>query len=811
MTNRGFIARLSAIVLLANLFICSLSFFFLMQSKQQYVRKTEIQLQNLVTALELTMSGIINKTNLVLLAATDEAERGGSRGGIDWVALCEYMARQYSRVPEVAGFQVVRANGDLIVSENGALKVLTNISDRSHFMTLKGKPDAGLVFSKPVYGRLTNKWLFIAGKRLNNRDGSFAGVVQATISIDNLVTTFATFDLGKNGVITLRDFDLDIIARYPENQNGSSTIGSKTVSPQLRQMVTSGKYAGTYINSASVDTHRRFFAYQKLSRYPFYINAGRSVSEQLAGWYGEVGKIVVLCVLFALCSFCAAWFMYQKWRAIQLSKAALQQYNEQLEGEIGKRTSELNVSNHQLRLELAERRRVEDDLLEKATQLEHEIGERQKIQDALQEKTIELEEEIEEREMVQASLEEQTISLETEIAEKTRVVEEHSHLQDQLLQAHKMEAIGLLAGGVAHDFNNLLSVIMGYGDMLMRELPDGKSHEHVSHILQATTRAAELTRGLLAFSRKQSFNLERTDIEWLITDNCNFLRRVIGEDIELVTAFPASPLFVTVDRLQIQQVLMNLATNARDAMPSGGTLRITVSSKNLDGRFMAPFGYGQPGYHAVIQVTDSGMGMEKETIDRIFEPFFTTKEEGRGTGLGLSMIHGIIAQHNGFIRCVSEPAKGTTFFIYLPLSDPGAPGTVYGAERGVDAPRGSETILLAEDDVSLMELTTSFLEQNGYTVLQAFDGAEAVELFSRKGEDIDMVLLDAIMPKMSGKQVWDSVSTLRPGIKGCFVSGYTHDIISGKIGIDYGVPFVAKPVLPGVLLQKIRDILDGKS
>ena len=809
MTNRGFLARLCASVLVVNIFVCALSGFFLVQSKRQYIHKTEIQLQNLVAALELTMSGIFNETNLILLSITDEAARHAEKGGIDSSRLSEYVAHQHSRIPDVANFQIVRANGDLIGSENGVGKVLINIAERDHFKALEHDPTLGIYFSKPLYGRINKQWILIAARRLNNRDGSFAGIVQATVSIDHLVKMFSTFDLGKNGVITLRDADLDIVARYPAVQNGSNTIGVKAVSPQLRDLVSGGHKAGTYVNSGSVDTQQRIFAFQKLGRYPFYVNAGRSLSEQLADWYGEVWKTVSLCALFLVCSLFSARLMLQKWEHIQLSKLSLEKYNERLEGEIGERTAELNSSNELLRRELQERKNIEATLIEKATLLENEMVERQKAHDALQEKTVELEEEIEERETVQLSLEEQTTFLEAEIAERTRSEEEHALLHDQFLQAHKMEAVGLLAGGIAHDFNNLLSVIMGYGELLMRELPEGKSNEHASHILQAALRAAELTKGLLAFSRKQSFNLETTDIIRLVSDNCTFLRRVIGEDIDLVTAFPATPLYLTVDRSQLQQVLMNLATNARDAMPTGGALSISISSKQLDDRFIAPFGYGKPGRYAVIQVSDNGTGMDMDTVARIFEPFFTTKEEGRGTGLGLSMIHGIIAQHNGFIRCSSEPGRGTVFTIYLPLCDAAAQAAGVDGQPGDDIPRGSETILIAEDDRMLMELTTSYLEENGYTVFQAFDGAEAVELFAQRKGEIDLVLLDAIMPKMTGKQVWDCICELRTDVKGCFVSGYTTDIINGKVGIDYSLPFISKPVFPRVLLQKIREILDG--
>jgi len=393
-----------------------------------------------------------------------------------------------------------------------------------------------------------------------------------------------------------------------------------------------------------------------------------------------------------------------------------------------------------------------ENLHEQTVHLEQEMAERQLANEALQVKTAELEEEIEERQSVQENLEEQTVILEEEVAERIRVQEEHNHLEEQLRQSQKMEAIGLLAGGVAHDFNNILTVIMGYGGMLAANLPDGKDHDNIAQILKASERAAELSRGLLAFSSKQTFALERTNINQLATDNNKFLKRLIGEDIELVMTYHPAPLYMLIDRSQIQQVFMNLATNARDAMPAGGKLTIDITPEKLDEEFVASHGYGNPGDHALIRVSDTGTGMGKETVERIFEPFFTTKEKGKGTGLGLSIIHGIIAQHNGFIRCSSEPGQGTTFSIYLPLSMANEPAAVSEAAIEIRSPSGTETILLAEDDDMLLEMTTCTLESSGYKVLQAHDGAEAVEIFREHGDEIDLVMLDAIMPKMTGKQ-----------------------------------------------------------
>jgi PAS domain S-box-containing protein len=467
--------------------------------------------------------------------------------------------------------------------------------------------------------------------------------------------------------------------------------------------------------------------------------------------------------------------------------------------------------------DITDRKRAEEALHLQAVMLEEEIAERQKAHEGLQVKTAALEQEIEERQVAQQNLEEQTVELEQEIAERKRAERESLHLREQLLHAQKMEAIGLFAGGVAHDFNNILAVIMGYGELLELRLPEGMERERARQIMKAAHRAAELTRGLLAFGKKQTFTLTCTDINRVVEENSSFLKRVIGEEIELVTELAPAPLLVQVDISQIQQVLMNHATNAREAMPGGGRLTLSVRSEMVDEDFIAMQGYGTPGEYAVIRIADTGAGMDRETVKRIFEPFFTTKS--KGTGLGLAITHGIVTQHKGFLRCESKPGEGTSFDIFLPLTSeenvlfPAGNGAAAAGNGAAAAPatlRGSETILLAEDDPFVREMTTGCLEANGYRVLQAEDGAVAVEMFKEHQEEIDLVMLDAITPRLTGKQAWDEISALRPGVKALFVSGYTNDIISGKIAIDYSVPFVSKPLAPSALLRKVREVLDAK-
>ncbi|NJD90950.1 MAG: DUF3365 domain-containing protein [Geobacter sp.] len=389
-----------------------------------------------------------------------------------------------------------------------------------------------------------------------------------------------------------------------------------------------------------------------------------------------------------------------------------------------------------------------------------------------------------------------------------RDVTERKQLEEQLLQSQKMEAVGQLAGGVAHDFNNILSVIMGYAGMLkLATNLDEPQQERVDHILSAAEKAAELSRGLLAFSRKQQLATRTVNLNDMVRNLEKFLIRVIGEDVKLQPITHKINLPVAIDTGQIEQALINLATNARDAMPHGGTLTIETSAQDLDASFAHVRGYGRPGRYAVITVTDTGSGINEEIQPKIFEPFFTTKEVGKGTGLGLAIVYGIIKQHNGFIQLSSEPDKGTTFRIYLPLLDNEELAQQEPPTQPAPA-GGNENILVVEDDPAVRQLTAMLLEEYGYHVIRAEDGKEAVSQFIANRESIDLILMDMIMPGQSGQAAAEEIRQLKPEARILFTSGYTADFISSK-GIDEGsIELLMKPVHPLELLRKVREILD---
>ncbi len=400
------------------------------------------------------------------------------------------------------------------------------------------------------------------------------------------------------------------------------------------------------------------------------------------------------------------------------------------------------------------------------------------------------------------------IGISRDITERHRAREEREKLEAQLLQAQKMEAIGQLAGGVAHDFNNILTAIIGYSEIIsMRMEKDSPLRHFIEQVLTSAGRAAELVNGLLAFSRKQVIHPKPVDLCEVLHGLKKMLGRIIREDIDFRTRVFDKELVVMADKGQIEQALMNFVTNAKDAMPHGGTLSIDVSPVFMDSGFVHAHGFGEPGYYACISVADSGCGMDEETQKKIFEPFYTTKEVGKGTGLGMAIIYGIVKQHNGYIDVYSEPGIGTTFRVYLPLLAEKR-NEEQNAPLAEPPKGGNETVLLVEDDVMVRELHSTILEEAGYTIIEAIDGEDALAKFMKHHYKVDILVTDVIMPKIDGKRLFMEIQELRPEIKVLFISGYTKDIVIERGILDDESIFISKPVMTSDLLKKMRNILD---
>jgi PAS domain S-box-containing protein len=397
-----------------------------------------------------------------------------------------------------------------------------------------------------------------------------------------------------------------------------------------------------------------------------------------------------------------------------------------------------------------------------------------------------------------------------DISVRKRAEAERDRLEEQLRQSQKMEAVGQLAGGIAHDFNNILTAIIGYTHLILLKMTgDNQPGHYVQQILAAAERAAGLTQGLLAFSRKQVINPQPVELNGIVRNVRKFLERIIGEDIEQQISLDERDLVVMADTGQMEQVLMNLATNARDAMPEGGVLRIDTSVFEVERNLPALPGGAEPLRYACLSVTDTGSGIDEKGRERMFEPFFTTKEVGKGTGLGLSIAYGIVKEHNGYIAVESEEGQGTTFRIYLPLIPSRGPNE--DNHQPFLPPRGVETVLVAEDDDEVRRLHRSLLEECGYSVIEAVDGQDAVDLFSANEDRIHLIILDVVMPKKNANEAFEEIRRLRPGVRTIFMSGYSADVINKKGFVDEGFAFVEKPIIPLSFLKKVREVLDQRN
>lgn len=404
-------------------------------------------------------------------------------------------------------------------------------------------------------------------------------------------------------------------------------------------------------------------------------------------------------------------------------------------------------------------------------------------------------------------LEEKTLELQQSNQALERDMAERKRLESQLLQSQKLEAVGRLAGGVAHDFNNLLSVIMGHAELLLPAV-SGEQQEEIEQILEAAQRAARLTRQLLAFSRRQIIDPRVLDLNALVREMERMLRRLLGEDVELVIerGSPVAP--VKADPGQLEQVLMNLAVNARDAMPEGGRLSIATSEVEVDEEPPIPAAGEElaRGRYVLLSVRDTGSGIEESLLENIFEPFFTTKEHGKGTGLGLAMVYGIVRQAGGQIFVASEVGRGTDFKVYLPLVDeaPVPAGTRERAEpRG-----GGETVLLVEDEKPLLRLARRILEGHGYRVLEAAGAREALQRSQAHAGEIHLLVTDVVMPETNGRVLAESLAASREALKVLYISGYTDEAIAHRGVLAPGTRFLSKPFSAKALLAQVRSALD---
>ena len=851
-------AIVSGIVLI-NLVVIGLAGFYLCRSRQQVESHVATQTQNLSQSLSLTLSGVLDKTSTALFSAKKEAERQLKNGGIEPASLDDYLLEQKKRIPELDGLRMTNAAGELICGDRVVPDARVTIADRPVFQVPRRDPHAGLVIGPPTFGRISHQWIFQLAYRVNNPDGSFAGVVFGAIPLDYLSKIFSSFDLGQQGAITLRDHDLTVVVRYPAPRS----IGHTKVSRQWKELHDLGKSYGTYKTPGSIDTVERTFSFNKVSNYPLYVNVGLASSDYLASWFNDAKILGALAALFSSLSLFAGWLIFRNRNQSQAAAAGLLRHREHLEETVSSRTAELERKNLQLADEIAVRRKAEADWQRAAAIMDkmsdavnwissdgrflyvndaacsiHGYSREELLAGSVWDVALDFPAEAwpghweglkRERclhfETMNTSRDGRIFPVEVtanylkfdgveyncaiirDITDRRESEAEKQTLMVQLAQAQKMESVGRLAGGIAHDFNNLLTPILGYAELLKLSLPSGgPEFKRAENIRQAADRAKALTQQLLSFSRKQTLDMKTLDMNEVIRTFYDILRRTIREDITLRLHLTGDVLAVRADHNQIAQIIMNLAINAQDAIGGVGSITIETAPVTLDGEYVRQHAEVAEGDYLMLAVTDSGCGMDKETLSHMFEPFFTTKGVGQGSGLGLATVYGLVRQHDGHIWVYSERENGTVFKLYFPMVKelPAAAPEQTASPVALDA-RG-RTILLVEDNEMVRRLAQDLLESFGADIIVAEGPRQALQLSAER--EIDLLLTDVVMPEMNGPELYRKLSASHPTLKVLYMSGYTNNAILHHGGLDDHVNFIQKPFAADALAKKVEAALN---
>ncbi|MEI6205978.1 MAG: response regulator [Desulfuromonadales bacterium] len=769
LNDRQFKYRIATGIAIINLIVFGLSGFSIYNSRQHYEDQARIETGNLSRSLEFIICGILDNIDLALWTEKAEAERQLASGGIRKLQFDAHITNTLNRIPEMANLRMADSRGDILYGVEAGSGAVANVADRDYFTHLRDNPASELFISKPVLGRISKKWILIIARRVNNPDGSFAGVIHGNIPIDVIQKQFASFELGKRGMITLRDKDLSIIVRYPETEK--STPGSYSATKEFAQKIQAGQMTGSYKVISKVDGIKRILSYRKVENYPLIVNCGLASQDYLVAWHKEIVKQLMLVVLFSLCTLAGARFILNSWKQKQLALDDLSDARDKLEHRVAERTEELQTVN--------------GNLLEQRAQLQEEVTHRQVAQEELARKNEQLEQ---------------------QIIIRKHAEEERNRLEDKMQQTQKLESLGVLAGGIAHDFNNILMAIIGNADLaLMRLNPESPARDNLLKIEQAAARAADLARQMLAYSGKGKFVVETLDLNRLLEEMLHMLEVSISKKavlrLNLNKPLPA----VEADATQMRQIFMNLVINASEAIgEKSGIIAITTGCMECDAGYLKDVWLDDTisaGLYVFIEVADSGCGMEHATLQKIFDPFFTTKFTGRG--LGMSAVLGIIRGHNGAIKIYSEPGKGSSFKILLPATQDKSESP--NVEHRLNDWKGTGTVLLVDDEETVCAIGAEMLKELGFHVITADDGREAVAVF-KDNPDIGFVILDLTMPHMDGEQCYRELHQLRPDVKVIMSSGFNEQEVTQRFVGKGLAGFIQKPYNVSVLRDAIMKM-----
>jgi signal transduction histidine kinase/CheY-like chemotaxis protein len=768
--NFQFLFRIIFGVILMNVLVFGLSGYSLYSSRVHYHEQARVETGNLARALEDSISGILDEIDLALWNEKAEAERQLTKGAIDQTSFDSHIANTLNKIPEMGEIRMAVANGDIIYGLGSGVQSIANVADRDYFTSLRDNPGAGLFISKPILGRISKKWHINLARRVNYPDGTFAGVIHGNLQISQFQKQFASYNLGDNGIITLRSNDLSIVVRHPETEK--STPGNLSISNELTRMIGEGKTSGSYNVTSRVDGIDRVISFRKITNYPLYINCGFATQDYLTAWYLQLYKQLTLVLLFVFVTLASMRYVMTSWKEKQAAYDELNTARDELEHRVAERTVELQSLN--------------DNLLKQSSQLLEEISIRKTAEEELAARNQQLEHEITTRKQAE---------------------DERNKLENKMQQTQKLESLGVLAGGIAHDFNNILTSIVGNADLaLMKTNPESPIIDNLRRIENAAGKAADLAKQMLAYSGKGRFVIENLDMNRLLEEMLHMLEVSISKKAVLRLNLTPNLPSVEADATQMRQILMNLVINASEAIGErSGVIAISTGVMDCNRNYLCNVWLNEnlnEGLYVYLEITDTGCGMSKDTLSKIFDPFFTTKFTGRG--LGMSAVLGIVRGHKGAINVYSEEGKGTTFKILLPAS--GKPVEIFNHDSQTDDDwHGSGTVLLVDDEETVRGIGKEMLHELGFTTVTANDGREAIDIF-KQNPDFTFVLLDLTMPHIDGEQCFRELRHLKPDVKVIMCSGFSEYEVTQKFTGKGLAGFIQKPYKLSVLKQAIQKI-----
>lgn len=837
-TDSGFTFKLTASIIIINISIYVMIGFWLNKDNQYYHHMAEISTQNMANVIATNIRGIFNRIDTGLFALMHVTERQLAGQKVNKAELERYIECLLKNLPELFDLSIADAKGNVLYGTDIVAGKSVNIKDRAYFRYLSENPDKKILLSKLVHGRVSGKWLFVLAKRIDYPDGSFAGTAIGMFDIsyfDNLLSKLKT---GRQETIELRDKEFNLIAFWPKNKEPACQIGSKTLSQETRNLIARETVAATYRAIVPYNGIEQMISLRKTEEYPLFVIAANTTNEYLRSWRNEAVTALIIAIVFTLTTilFAKILFKSRETELLHVESKRLAQEKARLEGVIkGTRagTWEWNIQTGQtifnerwaeiIGYSLKELTPIsidtwinnthpddldssnemlqkhfngETDYYDSECRMKHKNGQWIWILD--RGKVISWTDDGKPQWMFGTHI---------DITSRKLAEEEREKLQAQLNQVQKMESIGNLAGGIAHDFNNILFPIVGMSEMLLEDLPTGSPEwENVQEILKAGMRGSDLVKQILAFSRQSEHKIIPTRIQNVFKEVIKLSRAIIPTNIEIYQDIQQDCGMVMADPSQIHQIGMNIVTNAFHAIgDTGGKISVKLRQTVLETLEPSDITLS-PGIYAVLSVSDTGHGISEDLIGKIFDPYFTTKEQGKGTGLGLAVVYGIVKEHKGKIKVYSETGKGTTFDIYLPLMEKFDGTEALMKTEGCQG--GNERILLVDDEESVARLEAQMLTRLGYNVTFHVSSYKALGAFQNNPDAFDLIITDMTMPEMTGDQLAIEILLIKPDIPIIICTGFSERINKEQaenIGLK---GFLMKPVVKSDMAKMVRKVLD---